>query len=149
MGKPCAELYLRHHWPPQGRRLSPPRRLSDDHGHTDKLAHDALQPCVYGHCAAVFHCNGWNHTWMMPLLGGTVVGCRDISAKAIYDGIADERVSHFGGAPIVLNMIVNAEDGERRNLITKLRSLPQAPHPLRPLWPPLGNWVSMSHKSMG
>lgn len=63
----------------------------------------------------LFHCNGWNHTWMMPLLGGTVVGCRDISAKAIYDGIADEGVSHFGGAPIVLNMIVNAAAEDRRD----------------------------------
>ncbi len=63
----------------------------------------------------LFHCNGWNHTWMMPSLGGTVICCRDISAKAIYDAIGDERVTHFGGAPIVLNMIVNAKDGERRS----------------------------------
>jgi fatty-acyl-CoA synthase len=62
----------------------------------------------------LFHCNGWNHTWMMPSLGGTVVCCRDISAGAIYDAIADERVSHFGGAPIVLNLIVNAKEAERR-----------------------------------
>ena len=62
----------------------------------------------------LFHCNGWNHTWMMPLLGGTVVCCRDISARAIYDAIADEGVTHFGGAPIVLNLIVNAKDVERR-----------------------------------
>ena len=62
----------------------------------------------------LFHCNGWNHTWMMPLVGGTLVCCRDITAKAIYDAIADEGVTHFGGAPIVLNMIVNADDSERR-----------------------------------
>jgi fatty-acyl-CoA synthase len=62
----------------------------------------------------LFHCNGWNHTWMMPLVGGTLVCCRDITAGAIYDAIADEGVSHFGGAPIVLNMIVNADDSERR-----------------------------------
>ena len=62
----------------------------------------------------LFHCNGWNHTWMMPLLGGTIVCCRDISAKAIYDAIADEGVTHFGGAPIVLNMIVNSDPAERR-----------------------------------
>ncbi|MEO0745952.1 MAG: AMP-binding protein, partial [Pseudomonadota bacterium] len=54
----------------------------------------------------LFHCNGWNHTWMMPLVGGTLVCCRDITATAIYDAIADEGVTHFGGAPIVLNMIV-------------------------------------------
>ena len=63
----------------------------------------------------LFHCNGWNHTWMMPLIGGTLVCCRDITAKAIYDAIADEGVTHFGGAPIVLNMIVNADAAERRD----------------------------------
>ena len=63
----------------------------------------------------LFHCNGWNHTWMMPALGGTVVCCRDISAKAIYDAIGDESVTHFGGAPIVLNLLVNAKDDERRD----------------------------------
>ncbi|MCP3970529.1 MAG: AMP-binding protein [Rhodobacteraceae bacterium] len=62
----------------------------------------------------LFHCNGWNHTWMMPVLGGTVVCCRDVSAANIYDAIADEGVTHFGGAPIVLNAIVNAPDEVRR-----------------------------------
>jgi fatty-acyl-CoA synthase len=51
---------------------------------------------------------------MMPLLGGTEVCCRDITARNIYDAIADEGVTHFGGAPIVLNMIVNADDADRR-----------------------------------
>jgi fatty-acyl-CoA synthase len=63
----------------------------------------------------LFHCNGWNHTWMMPVLGGTLVCCRDISSKVIYDAIADEGVQYFGGAPIVLNMIVNTNETDRRN----------------------------------
>ncbi len=62
----------------------------------------------------LFHCNNWNHTWMMPMLGGTVVCCRDITPAAIYDAIADEGVTHLGAAPIVLNMIVNAKEEERR-----------------------------------
>ncbi len=62
----------------------------------------------------LFHCNNWNHTWMMPMLGGTVVCCRDITARAIYDAIADDGVTHFGAAPIVLNTIVNARDEDRR-----------------------------------
>ena len=62
----------------------------------------------------LFHCNGWNHTWMMPMLGGTLVCCRDITAGIIYDAIAYEGVKFFGGAPIVLNMIVNAKEEERR-----------------------------------
>ncbi|MEM9392949.1 MAG: AMP-binding protein [Pseudomonadota bacterium] len=62
----------------------------------------------------LFHCNGWNHSWMMPLLGGTVICCRDITAEAIYNGIAEQGVTHMGGAPIVLNMIVNAPESARR-----------------------------------
>jgi len=62
----------------------------------------------------LFHCNNWNHTWMMPMIGGTVICCRDITASAIYDAIADEAVTHFGAAPIVLNTIVNAKAEDRR-----------------------------------
>ena len=62
----------------------------------------------------LFHCNGWNHTWMIPMLGGTVVCCRDVSAAAIYNAIVDEGVTHFGGAPIVLNLLVNAKAEDRR-----------------------------------
>ena len=63
----------------------------------------------------LFHCNGWCHTWMMPMIGGTVICCRDITAPAIFNAIADEKATHFGGAPIVLNMLVNAPESERRD----------------------------------
>ncbi len=69
---------------------------------------------IFMQIVPLFHCNGWNHTWMMPLIGGTLVCCRDITASNIYNAIAEEGVTHFGGAPIVLNMIVNAADEERR-----------------------------------
>ena len=69
---------------------------------------------VFMSIVPLFHCNGWNHIWMMPLLGGTFVCCRDILASSIYNAIADEGVQYFGGAPIVLNMIVNAKPEERR-----------------------------------
>ena len=62
----------------------------------------------------LFHCNGWCHPWMIPALGGTVVCCRDIAAKPIFDAIADEKITHFGGAPIVLNMLINAPEAVRR-----------------------------------
>jgi len=61
----------------------------------------------------LFHCNGWCHTWMMPVIGGTVVCLRDVTPQAIYHAVSVEKVSHFGGAPIVLNMIVNAPDEDR------------------------------------
>ena len=64
----------------------------------------------------LFHCNGWNHCWMLPMLGGTAVCSRDVSAEAIFRTIAEEGVTHFGGAPIVLNALVNAPDAVRRPL---------------------------------
>ena len=70
---------------------------------------------VYLTIVPLFHCNNWVHTWSIPAVGGTVVCCRDITPKAIYDAIADEGVTNFGGAPIVLNMIVNAKDSDRRD----------------------------------
>ena len=69
---------------------------------------------VFLQIVPLFHCNGWCHTWMMPVLGGTAVCCRDITAAAIYNAIADHGVTHFGGAPIVLNLIVNAKEADRR-----------------------------------
>ncbi|MEI4485890.1 AMP-binding protein [Frigidibacter sp. MR17.14] len=69
---------------------------------------------VYLTIVPLFHCNAWTHPWMIPAYGGTVVCCRDITAKAIYDAIADHGVTHFGGAPIVLNTIINAKDADRR-----------------------------------
>ena len=62
----------------------------------------------------LFHCNGWNHTWMMPMLGGTIICCRDIAAKPMFDAFADEKAAYFGGAPIVLNLLVNAPPKDRR-----------------------------------
>jgi fatty-acyl-CoA synthase len=62
----------------------------------------------------LFHCNGWNHTWMMPVLGGSVHFCRDITSLDIYTAIAENEITHFGGAPIILNMIINSKESDRR-----------------------------------
>ncbi|MBT4285002.1 MAG: AMP-binding protein [Rhodobacteraceae bacterium] len=63
----------------------------------------------------LFHCNGWNHTWMMPMLGGTVYCCRDVTAKSIYTAISEENITHLGGAPIVLNSIINCPDPDKKS----------------------------------
>lgn len=70
----------------------------------------------YLYVVPMFHCNGWCHVWTMTLMAGTIVCCRQITAKAIFDGIADHRIDHFGGAPIVLSMLVNAPANERRQI---------------------------------
>ena len=69
---------------------------------------------TYLYTVPMFHCNGWGHAWTMTLLAGTVVCIRDITAAGVFDAIADHGVTHFGGAPIILSMLVNAADDERR-----------------------------------
>ena len=69
---------------------------------------------TYLYTVPMFHCNGWGHAWTMTLMAGTIICCRTISAKAIFDAVAEHKVSHFGGAPIVLAMLVNAPDSDRR-----------------------------------
>jgi len=61
----------------------------------------------------MFHCNGWCHPWMIPALGGAIICLRDITAPGIYHAIAVEKATHFGGAPIVLQTIINAPESER------------------------------------
>ena len=45
---------------------------------------------------------------------GTHVCLRQVRADAIYAAIADHGVDHMCGAPIVLNMIANAPEDEKR-----------------------------------
>ncbi|MEZ5751431.1 MAG: AMP-binding protein [Paracoccaceae bacterium] len=61
----------------------------------------------------MFHCNAWCHIWMVPAMAGTVICLRDITARGVYQAVAIEKATHFGGAPIVLQTIVNAKDDER------------------------------------
>lgn len=68
---------------------------------------------TYLYTVPMFHCNGWGHAWTMTALAATVVCCRQVSARAIYDAIRRHGVTHFGGAPVVLGMLVEAAEQER------------------------------------
>ncbi len=64
----------------------------------------------------MFHCNGWCFPWTLAAIAGTSVCLRQVSATNIYNAIADETVSHMCGAPIVLGMMINATETEKRPL---------------------------------
>ncbi len=70
---------------------------------------------VYLWTLPMFHCNGWCYPWTIAALAGTNVCLRRVNAANIYKHIAEDKVSHFCGAPIVLNFVVNATDEERRD----------------------------------
>ncbi|MBI2977914.1 MAG: acyl-CoA synthetase [Rhodospirillales bacterium] len=69
---------------------------------------------VYLWTLPMFHCNGWCFPWSVAAVAGTNVCLRRVNAANIYNAIADQGVTHFCGAPIVLNYVINAKPDERR-----------------------------------
>jgi fatty-acyl-CoA synthase len=65
---------------------------------------------VYLWTLPMFHCNGWCFPWTISASAGVAVCLRAVRAEPIYDLIRSEKVTHFCGAPIVLNMLANAPD---------------------------------------
>ncbi len=63
---------------------------------------------VYLWTLPMFHCNGWCFPWTLAAVVGTNVCLRRVDVNLIYDLIANEKVSHYCGAPTVHNMLVNA-----------------------------------------
>lgn len=68
----------------------------------------------YLYTVPMFHCNGWCHGWAMAALAGTIICTRAITPAVVYDAIHDHQITHFGGAPIVLGMILNADPADRK-----------------------------------
>jgi fatty-acyl-CoA synthase len=69
---------------------------------------------VYLWTLPMFHCNGWCFPWTIAANAGTSVCLRRVDPKRIMDLIADEQVTHFSGAPIVLNGLVNLPAEQKR-----------------------------------
>ena len=69
---------------------------------------------VYLWTLPMFHCNGWCFPWSVAAIAGTNICLRRVNAANIYNAIADQGVTHFCGAPIVLNYVINAKPDERR-----------------------------------
>jgi fatty-acyl-CoA synthase len=72
------------------------------------LAFQLNRSSVYLWTLPMFHCNGWTYTWAVTLAGGTHVCLRKVDPADIFRLIADEKVTHMCGAPIVLNMLIHA-----------------------------------------
>src|SRR5207248_764181 len=69
---------------------------------------------VYLWTLPMFHCNGWTYTWAVTAISGTHVCLRRVEPAPIFAAIAEHRVTHLCGAPIVLNLLVHAPDSVKR-----------------------------------
>jgi len=75
---------------------------------------------TYLYTVPMFHCNGWGYPWTLAMLHARVVFIRNIVVKDIFNLIDQYDVTHFGGAPIVLNMIANAPQKDQKVLKNKI-----------------------------
>ncbi len=84
---------------------------------------------VYLWTLPMFHCNGWCFPWTITLLAGTHVCLRKVESAAIFQAIAEHRVTHLCGAPIVMGMIVNAPEQLRRRFDHPVKMMTAASAP--------------------
>jgi fatty-acyl-CoA synthase len=62
---------------------------------------------VYLWTLPMFHCNGWCYTWAVTAVGARHVGLLRPEPQAVLKALAEQAVTHFCAAPVVLNAIVN------------------------------------------
>ena len=78
---------------------------------------------VYLWTLPMFHCNGWCFPWTLAALAGTSVCLRRVEAAPIFDLIRRHRVTHFCGAPVVHNMLINAPAELRAGIDHKVSAM--------------------------
>ncbi len=78
---------------------------------------------VYLWVLPLFHCNGWCFPWSIAARAGVNVCLRKVEAQAIFDAIRDHHVSHYCGAPIVHNMLINAPDAQKQDINHKVSAM--------------------------
>ena len=71
---------------------------------------------VYLWTLPMFHCNGWCFPWTVSIVAGTHVCLRAVRAGAMFDAIATHKVTHLCGAPIVMAVLLNATEAEKKPL---------------------------------
>ncbi len=93
------------------------------------LAWSMGQHPIYLWTLPMFHCNGWCFPWTITALGGTHVCLRRAGAATIYDAIADHGVTHLCGAPIVMQMILEAAEAKLRSFEQQVEFMTAAAPP--------------------
>ncbi len=71
---------------------------------------------VYLWTLPMFHCNGWCFPWSIAAAAGTNICLRRVDARMIFDLMREHRVTHYCGAPIVHNLLLNAPAAWRQGI---------------------------------
>jgi fatty-acyl-CoA synthase len=84
---------------------------------------------VYLWTLPMFHCNGWCFPWALSAVSGTHVCLRWVRAQPIFEAIAEHKVTHLCGAPIVMSTLLNARPEEKRPLPNRVEFVTAAAPP--------------------
>ena len=93
------------------------------------LVGDMDKHAVYLWTLPMFHCNGWCFPWTMSALIGTHICLRQVRAQPIWQSLYEEGVTHLCGAPIVMSLLINAEEDEKRQLAQQVQFFTAAAPP--------------------
>lgn len=78
---------------------------------------------VYLWTLPMFHCNGWCFPWTLAAVAGTSICLRQVRDSAIFDAIRTHHVTHLCGAPVVLNLMVNADPALREGIDHEVQAM--------------------------
>ena len=87
------------------------------------------QHSVYLWTLPMFHCNGWCFPWTMAANAGTSVCLRRVDAETIFRLIKQHRVTHYCGAPVVHQMLINAPEEMKQGISHQVSGLVAAAAP--------------------
>jgi fatty-acyl-CoA synthase len=87
------------------------------------LEWDMPKHAAYLWTLPMFHCNGWCFPWTVAARAGVNVCLRKVDARTIFELIRRERVTHFCGAPIVHNLLVNAPDEMKTGITHRVHAM--------------------------
>ena len=81
------------------------------------------QHAVYLWTLPMFHCNGWCFPWTMAANAGTSVCLRKVDPALIFPLIRQHHVTHYCGAPIVHQALINAPAALKQGIDWKVNAM--------------------------
>lgn len=93
------------------------------------LEWDMPKHAVYLWTLPMFHCNGWCFPWTLAARAGVNVCLRRFDAQQVLALIAQEKVTHYCGAPIVQSALANAPAEWREGIDHKVSTMVAAAPP--------------------
>ncbi len=93
------------------------------------LEWDMPKHAVYLWTLPMFHCNGWCFPWTLAARAGVNVCLRKFDAKHVLALIAQERVTHYCGAPIVQSALASAPEEWRSGITHRVSTMVAAAPP--------------------